>query len=192
MLSNLLNKNIILASKSPRRHELLKGLDLEFEIRTKDVEEIYPSDLAPTDVPDFLAKLKAREFENELKDDDILITSDTIVVLADEILEKPKSEKEAITMLHKMSNCEHIVVTAVCIKSLTKTIVFSDHTKVTFSQLSDEEIKYYINKYKPFDKAGSYGVQEWIGYIAIEKLEGSYYNVMGLPVHKLYQNLKKF
>jgi len=192
MLENLANKRIILSSKSPRRQELLKGLDIDFEIEVRPVDEIYPDDLQAEKVPEFLSKLKASTFDGDLDENDILITSDTIVILGSEILEKPKSEEEAKQMIRKMAGNTHTVVTGVALTSSNKQEVFSDHTKVTFGQLTDEEIEYYINKYQPFDKAGSYGVQEWIGYVAIDQLEGSYYNVMGLPVHKLYKSLKKF
>lgn len=192
MTLNLSDYNIILASKSPRRQELLKGLDLDFEIRLKDIDELYPNDLKPELVPEYLSKLKASAFIDELNPKDLLITSDTIVILGNEILEKPKSEDEAINMIRKMSGKTHHVVTGVAITSLNNQIVFSDTTEVTFSALSNEEIKYYVAKYQPYDKAGAYGVQEWIGYVAIEKLVGSYYNVMGLPVHKLYAALKRF
>jgi septum formation protein len=192
MLNNIIDKRIILASKSPRRQELLKGLDIEFELEVRSIDEIYPEDLAAELVPEFLSKLKASAFEGELSKNDILITSDTIVILGDEILEKPKTEEEAKEMIRKMSGKIHTVVTGVALTSISKQEVFSDHTKVTFTDLSDEEIAYYVSKYKPYDKAGAYGVQEWIGYIAIDKLEGSYYNVMGLPVHKLYRFLKQF
>ncbi len=192
MTLNLSDYNIILASKSPRRQELLKGLDLSFEIRLKDIDELYPSDLKPELVPEYLSKLKASAFKDELNPKDLLITSDTIVILGNEILEKPKSEDEAISMIQKMSGKTHHVVTGVAITSSDNQILFSDTTEVTFSALSNEEIMYYVAKYQPYDKAGAYGVQEWIGYVAIEKLVGSYYNVMGLPVHKLYAALKRF
>lgn len=192
MLLNLSDKKIILASKSPRRQELLKGLDIEFETRLKEVDEIYPDDMEPKKVPEYLSQLKAKAFENSLIKDEILITSDTIVILGSEILEKPKSEHEAKQMIQKMSGKTHEVVTGVAISSMEKQIIFSDTTTVTFGELTNEEINYYVSKYQPFDKAGAYGVQEWIGYIAIERLEGSYYNVMGLPVHKLYNALKEF
>lgn len=192
MLKNLKSKTIILASKSPRRQELLKGLDVTFETRTKDVEESYPDSLAPEDVPAFLSEKKANAFISELKENEIIITADTIVIQDTQILEKPKSANEAKEMISLLSNNTHTVVTGVSVQSLNKKVVFSDTTSVTFGEISTEEIEYYIEKYKPFDKAGSYGVQEWIGYIGIEKLSGSYCNVMGLPVHKLYSILKEF
>jgi septum formation protein len=192
MLDNLAGKRIILASKSPRRQELLKGLDISFEIQLKDIDESYPSSLDPHEVPVFLAEKKAAAFMESLTENAIIITSDTIVIQDGDILEKPKSIEEAKEMLHKLEDYSHTVVTGVCIQSLTKKIVFSDHTRVHFMPLTTAEIDYYVEKYQPFDKAGSYGVQEWIGYIGIEKLEGSYFNVMGLPVHKVYAALKEF
>lgn len=192
MLTNLKGKNVILASKSPRRQELLKGLDIEFKIRTMDVEEIYPTDLPKEKVPEYLAELKAAAFDGELEDNDVLITSDTIVILGEQILEKPGSREEAIGMISQLAGNTHTVVTAVCITSNQKKVLFSNLTKVTFTPMSDEEIAYYIDQYQPFDKAGSYGCQEWLGYIGIEKLEGSFYSVMGLPLHQVYQALKQF
>ena len=192
MLDNLAGKRIILASKSPRRQELLKGLDISFEIQLKDIDESYPSSLDPHEVPVFLAEKKAAAFMESLTENAIIITSDTIVIQDGDILEKPKSIEEAKEMLHKLEDYSHTVVTGVCIQSLTKIIVFSDHTRVHFMPLTTAEIDYYVEKYQPFDKAGSYGVQEWIGYIGIEKLEGSYFNVMGLPVNKVYAALKEF
>ncbi|UKN01452.1 Maf family nucleotide pyrophosphatase [Paracrocinitomix mangrovi] len=192
MLNNLANKNIILASKSPRRQQLLQGLDIDFEIRTKDVEEIYPDDLENEKVPEYLSKLKAEAFKDELNDNDILITSDTVVILGDTILEKPMDRDHSLQMLRKLSGQTHTVVTGVCIQSLNKEVVFSNHTKVTFAHFSDVEIAYYVDKYQPFDKAGSYGCQEWLGYIGIDHLEGSFYSVMGIPLHQVYQALKDF
>ena len=192
MQTNFSQHKIILASKSPRRQELLKGLDLDFEIRLKEVEELYPENLTAQKVPEYLSKLKAGAFQDDLKDQELLITSDTIVILDNEILEKPKSEEDAKSMIRKMSGKTHDVVTGVALTSANKQVVFSDTTEVTFDDLEESEIEYYVSKYQPFDKAGAYGVQEWIGYVAIKKLVGSYYNVMGLPVHKLYKELKKF
>lgn len=192
MLENLLNKKIILASKSPRRQELLKGLGLNFEVRTKDIEETYSADLRAEDVPVFLSEKKANEFLHELNSGEIIITSDTIVIHQGKILEKPKSKEEAHEMLRRLADSEHVVVTGVCIQSLEKKVVFSDLTLVEFSALTDEEIDFYIENYKPFDKAGSYGAQDWIGFVAIKKLTGSYFNVMGLPVHRVYAELKNF
>lgn len=192
MLDNLKNKKIILASKSPRRQELMKGLGLNFEVRTKDIEETYPSDLKPEDVPVFLAEKKANEFLHDLKENEVIITSDTIVIHRGKILEKPGSKEHAQTMLRTLADSEHTVVTGVCIQSTEKKVVFSDHTLVAFNPLTDEEIDFYIDNYEPFDKAGSYGAQDWIGFVAIKKLTGSYFNVMGLPVHRVYAELKNF
>jgi septum formation protein len=191
MLHKLKNKNIILASKSPRRQALLSGLDIDFTIDVRPIDEVYPDDIEAVKVPEYLAKLKAKAFEGEIQDNDVLITSDTIVILGDRILEKPKTEAEAKEMIRAMAGNTHTVVTGVAITLHSEQIVFSDHTQVTFTHLTEEEIDYYIEKYQPYDKAGAYGVQEWIGYVAIDKLEGSYYNVMGLPLHKLYAELKK-
>lgn len=192
MLSNLKSKKIILASKSPRRQELLKGLDIQFEIKTKEVDESYPLNMKPEQVPVFLAEKKADAFVDLLEKDTILITSDTIVIQGKNILEKPNSIEEGKAMIRKLSGQVHTVVTGVCIRTLEKSISFSDETRVLFTDLTDDEIDYYMKNYQPFDKAGSYGVQEWIGYVGIERLEGSYYNVMGLPVHKVYTALKTF
>ena len=177
---------------SPRRKELLAGLDILFEIKTKEIEESYPTTLEAENVPVYLAEKKAKAFSNYLTENTIVITADTIVIQGTEILEKPKSKQEAKAMLAKLSGKSHIVITGVCIQSNKKKIVFSDKTVVDFMVLTTDEISYYIEKYKPFDKAGSYGVQEWIGYVGIEQLQGSYYNVMGLPVHKVYKALKDF
>ena len=193
MLSEKLkNKQLILASGSPRRQELLKDLDIDFSIRVKEIDEVYPSNLKAEEITNYLAKLKAKAFENLLKDDEIVITSDTIVWLHNKPLEKPKNAEQAIKMLKELSNEVHEVITSVCIKSSNKQKVFYDITKVSFKELTNNEIKYYVEKYKPFDKAGGYGIQEWIGYIGVTKLEGSYFNVMGLPVHKLYEELLIF
>lgn len=192
MLDNLNGKKIILASKSPRRQQLLAGLDIEFDIELREVEEIYPDHLPFELVPQYLAQLKSTAFEETVSEDEIIITADTVVLLDGLILEKPKSEEEAKEMIRKLSGNTHTVVTGVCAMSKNKRETFSDHTLVSFAELSEEEIEFYIEKYQPFDKAGSYGAQEWLGYIAIDKMEGSYFNVMGLPVHKLYQALKSF
>ena len=193
MLNEKFNKHrIILASGSPRRQQFLKELDVAFEIQLKDIEEIYPEHLQAEEITNFLAKLKASAFENDLQQNDILITSDTIVWLNNKALGKPKDYDDAFEMLTEMSGTTHKVITSVCIKTTKKEIVFYDETLVTFKALSSNEIKYYLNNYKPFDKAGSYGIQEWIGLVAIEKIEGSYANVVGLPTHRLYEELMKF
>lgn len=192
MLKNKLKHKIILASKSPRRQELLKGLNIDFEIRLKDIDEIYPSHLSEAQIPVYLAELKASAYENDLKNDELLITSDTIVCLKGKVMEKPKNATEAKEMLSQLSANTHKVYSAVCLKSRDKQISFYDQTSVRFKPLSTDEIDYYVDHYQPYDKAGAYGVQEWIGYIAIEEMKGSYYTVMGLPMHLLYKELMKF
>lgn len=185
------NHRIILASGSPRRQQFLKELDVDFEIQLKDIEEIYPEHLQAEEITNFLAKLKASAFALDLDDNDILITSDTIVWLNNKALGKPKDYDEAFEMLTEMSGTTHKVITSVCLKTIDKEVVFYEETLVTFTALSSDEIKYYLNNYKPFDKAGSYGIQEWIGLVAIEKIEGSYANVVGLPTHRLYEEMMK-
>ena len=185
------NNRIILASGSPRRQQFLKELDVDFEIQLKDIEEIYPEHLQAEEITNFLAKLKASAFALDLDDNDILITSDTIVWLNNKALGKPKDYDDAFEMLTEMSGTTHKVITSVCLKTTDKEIVFYEETLVTFTKLSSDEIKYYLNNYKPFDKAGSYGIQEWIGLVAITKIEGSYANVVGLPTHRLYEEMMK-
>ncbi|WP_158837729.1 Maf family nucleotide pyrophosphatase [Polaribacter sp. L3A8] len=180
--------NVILASKSPRRQQFFKDLDIDFKIQLKEVEEIYPPELKGTEITDFLADLKAQAFSN-LTEKDLLITSDTIVWLDEKALGKPKDEADAFNMLRSLSGKKHEVITSISIKSKFFKKIISDVTTVSFKELSDDEINYYIKNYKPFDKAGAYGIQEWIGFIAIDNLEGSYFNVVGLPVHKLYKEL---
>jgi septum formation protein len=192
MLTKKLSWNIILASKSPRRQNLLKELGFEFEIKTKEIEEIYPPALKKEEVAVFLSQLKASAFLQDLKENDLVLTSDTIVCLADEIIGKPKDRADAIKMLGKLSGNKHEVITAVTLTSKEKQHTFYDLTAVYFKKLSTDEIEYYIDKYAPFDKAGSYGIQEWIGYIGIEKINGSYFNVMGLPVKRVYDEILKF
>lgn len=186
------NHRIILASGSPRRQQFLKELDVNFEIQLKDIEEIYPEHLQAEEITNFLAKLKASAFVLDLEDNVILITSDTIVWLNNKALGKPKDYDDAFEMLTEMSGTTHKVITSVCLKTIDKEVVFYEETLVTFTELSSDEIKYYLDNYKPFDKAGSYGIQEWIGLVAIEKIEGSYANVVGLPTHRLYEELMKF
>lgn len=185
----LKNYNIILASGSPRRQQFLRDLDLDFEIRLKEVEEIYPPNLIEEDITNYLAVLKSDAFEGELSDKDILITSDTIVWHENKALGKPRDYDDAFQMLQSLSNKTHLVITSVCFKTKYKTEVISETTKVTMHPLNDIEIEYYLKKYQPYDKAGSYGIQEWIGYIGVAKIEGSYPNVMGLPVDQVYQYL---
>jgi len=192
MLSEKLkNKHIILASASPRRQELFKELNVKFTVKIKTIEEKYPSNLKAAEITNYLAKLKAAAFENEITENDIIITSDTIVWHRDKALEKPKNKEQAIAMLQELSGTNHKVVTSICIKTSTTEKVFFDTTIVHFKHLTLEEIEFYVENYNPFDKAGGYGIQEWIGFIGVTKLEGSYFNVMGLPVHKLYEELLK-
>lgn len=193
MLKDKLNKiNIILASGSPRRQQFFKEMDLHYTIRLKEIEEIYPEHLQAEEITNFLAELKASAFENELKENDVLVTSDTIVWLNGKALGKPKGYDDAFQMLQQLANQTHEVITSVCLKSIDKTEVFHCVTKVTFSNLSDEAIKYYLDSYQPFDKAGSYGIQDWIGLIGISKIEGSYTNVVGLPTEILFQKLMNY
>ncbi|MCC6600965.1 MAG: septum formation protein Maf [Crocinitomicaceae bacterium] len=192
MLPHLSSKKIILASKSPRRQQLLRGLELVFEVRTKNTDESFPPELSGQDIATYLAKAKADAFQSEINENEIYITADTIVWINDHVLNKPESREEAVQMLKNLSNNRHIVYTGVAITSIAQQIIFFDSTEVYFTQLSEEEIICYIDQYKPYDKAGAYGVQELIGYIGIERINGSYYNVMGLPTHKLYDALKAF
>lgn len=186
------NKKIILASGSPRRQQYCKELGLDFSIQLKEVEEIYPDNLVHHQITDFLAELKANAFENELAENEILITSDTIVWHENKALGKPKDYDDAFAMIHSISGKTHEVITSVCLKTKLKSEVFHSITNVTFINLTKKEIDYYITNYKPFDKAGAYGIQEWIGLIGISKIEGSYPNVVGLPVDKLYAKLKEY
>lgn len=184
--------NIILASNSPRRKELLSGLEFNYEIKIlPDIDESFPTNLRGEDIAKYIAKEKADAYKDNIKEDTLLITADTIVLLGDKVYGKPKGENEAKQMLHELSGNTHKVVTGVCITTKLKQHVFSVSSEVRFAQLEDEEIDHYVSKYKPFDKAGAYGIQEWIGYIAVEYISGSYFNIMGLPVQRLYQELKK-
>ncbi|AXG74692.1 septum formation protein Maf [Flavobacterium arcticum] len=183
---------IILASGSPRRQQFMKDLDIDFEIRLKEVEEIYPEKLKGTEITDYLAELKANSLKESLTDNEIVITSDTIVWHEDKALGKPTDYEDAFTMLQSLSGKTHKVITSVSLMSNTHIETFNDTTLVTFHPLKDEEIKYYIDNFKPFDKAGAYGIQEWIGLVAIAKVEGSYANVVGMPVDKVYRHLINF
>ncbi|MFM9825193.1 Maf-like protein [Flavobacterium sp.] len=192
MLKKKLEKyQLILASGSPRRQQFFKDLDLDFKIRLKEIEEIYPTELQREEITNYLAELKAQAFEGELYDNEILITSDTIVWHNKTALGKPKNKQDAFDILKSLSNNTHEVITSVCFKSKNYKTVIHDITKVSFKALSDLEINYYINNYKPYDKAGAYGIQEWIGFVAVTKIEGSYANVMGLPTDKVYDFLSK-
>lgn len=193
MLKNRLkSKNLILASGSPRRQDLLKSLGVPFEIRIKEIDEVYPKHLKKSEISDYLAQLKSNAFVEELNPKDLLITSDTIVWYHNMALGKPKSKDDAFQMLQKLSGKTHDVITSVCIKSLQKEDIFNCITKVTIKELSSEEIQFYIDNYNPMDKAGAYGIQDWIGQIGVTKIEGSYFNVMGFPIHKIYSQLLKF
>jgi len=190
MLKNKLQKyKLILASGSPRRQQFFKDLDLDFEIKLKEIEEIFPPELKAEEITNYLAELKANAFEGELKPNEILITSDTIVWHNYRALGKPKDEQDAFDILKSLSNATHEVITSVCFKTNTKTSLIHEITKVTFNKLSDEAIRYYIENYKPFDKAGAYGIQEWIGFVGVSKIEGSYANVMGMPTDKVFEYL---
>lgn len=191
MLDNLKKYNIVLASKSPRRQELLKHIGVDFTILTKDVDESYPSRLAPLEVAPFLSLKKAKAFEDsELPENFMVITADTVVIAENEILGKPKDRDDAFRMLELLSGKTHKVVTGVTVRTKDFTKTFSVMSKVTFDNLDNQEIEYYVDNYKPYDKAGAYGIQEWIGYIGVSCVEGSYFNVMGLPTSKLYMVLK--
>jgi len=181
--------HIILASGSPRRQQFFKDLKIDFEVRLKPVEEVYPKRLRATDIPDYLSQIKALPFKDSLKENEILITSDTIVWSKNKALGKPKNEKEAIDIIKSLSGESHEVITSVCFttKDFQKTV--NATTIVHFKQLTAEEIQYYVNYFKPYDKAGAYGIQEWIGFIGVTKIEGSYFNVMGLPTHLVYKTL---
>ena len=190
MLDNLKDYNIILASNSPRRRELLAGLGLDFEVRTIDgIDESYPRHLALTEVARYIACQKAQAYRNTLKRDELLITADTVVIAGSEILGKPTDADDAARMLRLLSGCTHQVVTGVCLVTAQNHRIFSVSTDVTFKRLSKEEIHYYIDHYRPFDKAGAYGIQEWIGYIGVTAIRGSYYNVMVLPIQRIYKEL---
>lgn len=188
-----MNKKIILASNSPRRKELLAGLDIPFEVKVlPSVDESYPATLKAGDIPLFISRAKADAYRASIKPDELIITADTIVWLDDSILEKPKDEADAVRMLHLLSGKMHEVFTGVTLTTSERQTSFVAESKVKFATLSDDEIAYYVSHYHPLDKAGAYGVQEWIGYVGVEYIEGSFYNVMGLPVRKLYEALKEF
>ncbi|WPR70469.1 Maf-like protein [Flavobacterium sp. NG2] len=190
MLSSKLQQyKLILASGSPRRQQFFKDLELDFEIRLKEIEEVFPPELVAGEITNYLAELKAAAFDGTLDDNEILVTSDTIVWHNNKALGKPKDKADAFQILKSLSNSTHEVITSVCFKTNSKTDLLCETTKVTFNKLSDEAIHYYIDTYKPFDKAGAYGIQEWIGFIAVSKIEGSYANVMGMPVDKVYEYL---
>ena len=191
MLENISKYKIILASNSPRRKELLAGLGLEFEVRTlQGIDESYPSSLRGEEIPMYISGQKAKAYKASMSDEELIITADTIVYVDGEVLGKPKDADDARRMFHLMSGRKHEVITGVSIVTSERTVRFATTTQVSFAQLTDEEIDYYIERYKPYDKAGAYGIQEWIGYIGITGIEGSYFNVVGLPVQRLYTELK--
>lgn len=192
MLENKVVYKIVLGSKSPRRQQLLQDLGLEFEIRTRDTDESFDPAMQLEEIALFLADVKARAISDTIRHDELLITADTIVCLGDEVLNKPQSADEAHQMLRMLSGKMHRVYTGVSLMTSEKQKLFYDETKVFFRELSDDEIVYYVEKYQPYDKAGSYGAQEWMGFVGVERIEGSYFNVMGLPVHKLYTELLEF
>ena len=188
----LKNYRLILASASPRRRELLAACDLDFVLADKfECDECYPADLSADKVAEYLSQLKSNAYPHPLSKKDILLTADTVVILGDKILGKPHSETEAIEMISSLSGATHKVVTGVTLRTSERTISFSAESLVSFRTLDDEEVAYYVKKYSPMDKAGAYGIQEWFGYIGIEGIKGSFYNVMGLPTQRLYQALKE-
>ena len=187
------NHRVVLASNSPRRKELLGGLGIDFEVRTlQDIDESYPSSLKGEEIPMYISGKKAEAYKQSMADDEMIITADTIVYDNGQVLGKPKDREEAIQMLRELSGHAHEVITGVSIVTKEKTAQFASTSKVTFAELTDEEIAYYVDHYKPFDKAGAYGIQEWIGYVAVTRIEGSYFNVMGLPIQRLYTELKNY
>ena len=193
MLNHTEPLHIILGSQSPRRRELMAGLDIPFSCVTIDADESYPAELKAGDIPMYISRAKARAYVSELQDNDLLITSDTIVWLNGEMLGKPQDEEEAKAMLARLSGQTHEVYTAVCFADRNGELeTWVDCTKVTFNNLSEEDIDYYVSKYRPLDKAGAYGVQEWIGYVGVTRMEGSYFNVMGFPICHVYERLKKY
>lgn len=184
---------VLLASNSPRREELLRGIDIDFEIKVlPDIDESYPTDMPNEEVAEYVALKKARSYTNSLKEDELIITADTVVLLDNKIYGKPTNKKEAKEMLQNLSGKTHRVISGVCLTSTAKQTSFSVASDVEFSILTNQEIEYYINRYAPFDKAGSYGVQEWIGYIGVKHISGSYFNIMGLPIQRLYRELLSF
>ncbi|MBQ1674212.1 MAG: septum formation protein Maf [Bacteroidales bacterium] len=187
------NYTFTLASASPRRRELLKGLDIAFSVEPgKDEREAYSAGMPHTEIPAFLARHKSETFHRELRPDEVLITADTLVFLDEKVLGKPRDAEDAAAMLRALSGRTHAVITGMALRTCGKTHTFSDTTEVDFKTLSEHEIRYYIEQYRPFDKAGAYGIQEWIGYVGITAIRGSYFNVMGLPVQKLYTELCDF
>ncbi|MDE7116410.1 MAG: Maf family nucleotide pyrophosphatase [Muribaculaceae bacterium] len=193
MLENLEKYHILLASKSPRRRELLSNLRIPFNsISMGGIDESYPENMPVNSVPQYLAAKKADAYSESIRTNEMIITADTLVIKGEKVYSKPKNNQEAKEMLRELSGNIHKVITGVCIYTLERQACFTSETDVKFAELSDEDIDYYVENYIPLDKAGAYGIQEWIGCVAVEWIRGSFYNVMGLPVHKLYQELKKF
>lgn len=191
MLENLKKYHIILASNSPRRRELLAGLDIEYEVKVlPGIDELYPDTLAAEDIPQYISREKAAAYEAALQSDDLVITADTIVWTEGRVLGKPKDEEEAKAMLRQLAGRTHQVITGVTLLTKAMKRTFAVTSEVTFDALTEEEISYYVERYRPLDKAGAYGIQEWIGYVGVSALHGSYFNVMGLPVQRLYKELK--
>ena len=192
MLDNLKKYRIVLASNSPRRKELLSGLGIEYMVRTlPDIDESFPETLIGEEIPAFIAKNKADAYRTNMEADELVITADTIVWIDGKVLGKPEDKRDAFEMLRELSGASHQVITGVCLTTCKWQKSFTATTEVTFAQLTDEEIEYYVDRYAPMDKAGAYGVQEWIGFIGVESISGSYFNVMGLPIQRLYGELKK-
>lgn len=192
MLDNLKKFNVVLASNSPRRKELMSGLGIDYVVKTlSDVDESYPGTLRGEEIPAYISREKADAYKKLIQPDELLITADTIVWLDGEVLGKPKDKEDAVRMLRKLSGASHQVITGVCLTTKDWQKSFTATTDVTFAALTDEEIDYYVGKYAPMDKAGAYGVQEWIGFIGVEAISGSYFNVMGLPIQRLYKELKQ-
>ena len=192
MLDNLNKYKVVLASNSPRRKELLSGLGIEYTVRTMpDVDESFPDSLKGEEIPAYIANEKAKAYQSIMKEDELVITADTIVWIDGQVLGKPETKMEAVNMLKTLSGRKHQVITGVCLTTIEWQKSFTATTDVTFAELTDEEIEYYVHHYSPMDKAGAYGVQEWIGFIGVQKIDGSYFNVMGLPIQRLYGELKK-
>lgn len=192
MLENLKKYKVKLASNSPRRRELLSGLGIDYEVKVlSGIDETYPATLGGEEIPVYIAREKADAYRKDMDPDELIITADTIVYIDGEVLGKPEDEEDACRMLQKLSGRTHRVITGVCLTTAAFQKTFASVTEVTFAELSEEEIRYYVSGYRPFDKAGAYGVQEWIGYVAVTGIRGSFYNVMGLPVQRLYQELSK-
>lgn len=192
MLENLKKYKMKLASNSPRRRELLSGLGIDYEVKVlPGIDETYPATLGGEEIPVYIAREKSDAYRKDMAPDELIITADTIVYIDGEVLGKPENEEDACRMLQKLSGRTHRVITGVCLTTVAFQKTFASVTEVTFAELSEEEIRYYVTNYRPFDKAGAYGVQEWIGYVAVTGIRGSFYNVMGLPVQRLYQELSK-